>query len=78
LLALTRDDDQVVQEAALGSFLLISQAKEFPGVTPALELEIAQAADAVLENPKTSPRIRGLAEKVVQHARAGISTQALK
>ena len=62
LVELTQDDDALVQEAALGCMVLIAQSKEQLKILPATE--IRRCAEAVLANPKTTDRIRELAETV--------------
>ena len=62
LVELTQDEDAELQEAALGCMMGIAQSKEQRKILPAIE--IRRSAEAVLANPKTTDRVRDLAEMV--------------
>jgi len=66
LLRLTRDENPIVQEATFGRLQSFFFRRESAGVMSPLELE--RAADAVLQDPKTTVRVRGVAESVKRSA----------
>jgi hypothetical protein len=62
LVNLTRDEDAMVQEAALGSLCLIAQTEALGELMP--PAEVVQACYTVLQNPLASQRVRELAQTV--------------
>jgi hypothetical protein len=66
LVRLTRDEDPLVQQAALGHLLLIAQIKDLINLMP--PSEIAQIARTALNDSTTSERLRSLAQKVLNLA----------
>jgi hypothetical protein len=66
LIKLNRDPDAMVQEAALGALMNIVQRDALaPLISRA---EVAQVARTTLEDPATSPRVREMAEIVLNLA----------
>src|SRR5262249_10654403 len=66
LLELTRDENPIVQETAFGRLNSLYHRSESTGVLSSLDLE--RAADAVLHDPKTTERVRGMAESAKRSA----------
>lgn len=66
LVKLTRDDNPFVRQAALGHLALIVQDKALADLMPATE--VAQTAEAVLDDPAASELLRGMASIVLNLA----------
>ncbi|MGO8927652.1 MAG: hypothetical protein ACLQU3_12265 [Limisphaerales bacterium] len=66
LFRLVQDENEIVREAALGQLLLIVQRRELHEIVP--PAEVAAAATAVLDDPRASGRLKGLAETVLRLA----------